>query len=145
MGDAIKPFFIEMPIAVKTYDIDALHHVSNIVYIRWLEDLRLKMLETYLPLDALMAKDISPVLIRTEIEYRRPIRLFDSPVGTCYVSSVGPVRIVMSADFIVEGEVVAEAKQTGCFFNMKRQRPVKLPAAFLEQYDRFLKEGGSAF
>jgi len=38
----IRPFLIEVPLPVRTYDIDFAGIVSNIVYIRWLEDLRLE-------------------------------------------------------------------------------------------------------
>ena len=39
-----KPFEIALDLPIKTYDIDFAGIVSNIVYIRWLEDLRLKMI-----------------------------------------------------------------------------------------------------
>lgn len=32
--------FIEVPLFVNTYDIDVAGHVNNIVYVRWLEDMR---------------------------------------------------------------------------------------------------------
>ena len=34
-------FLVEMPLKVQGYDIDVAGIVSNIVYVRWLEDLRL--------------------------------------------------------------------------------------------------------
>jgi acyl-CoA thioester hydrolase len=39
-----KPFEVALDLPIKTYDIDFAGIVSNIVYIRWLEDLRLKIL-----------------------------------------------------------------------------------------------------
>jgi acyl-CoA thioester hydrolase len=44
------PFEVEIPLPVRTYDIDFAGIVNNIVYIRWLEDLRLEMLARYFPL-----------------------------------------------------------------------------------------------
>ena len=41
----LKPLEISLDLPIKTYDIDFAGIVSNIVYIRWLEDLRLKMFE----------------------------------------------------------------------------------------------------
>ena len=49
-----KTLEVSLNLSIQTYDIDFAGIVSNIVYIRWLEDLRLKMLETYLPLEQLM-------------------------------------------------------------------------------------------
>ena len=34
--------FCEQPLPIRTYDIDFARIVSNIVFIRWLEDLRLR-------------------------------------------------------------------------------------------------------
>ena len=45
---------------VKPYDMDVVGVVSNIVYVRWMEDLRLAMLDAYLPLDEQMADGIVP-------------------------------------------------------------------------------------
>jgi acyl-CoA thioester hydrolase len=35
---------VELELPIRTYDIDFAGIVSNIVYIRWLEDLRIQML-----------------------------------------------------------------------------------------------------
>jgi acyl-CoA thioesterase FadM len=40
MDAQIRPLLVELPIVVKTYDIDFANIVHNRVYIRWLEDLR---------------------------------------------------------------------------------------------------------
>jgi acyl-CoA thioester hydrolase len=37
--------FYEQPLPIRTYDIDFAGIVSNIVFIRWLEDLRLALLD----------------------------------------------------------------------------------------------------
>ena len=76
MADSIPgPLFVELTFTVKTYDIDFAGHVSNIVYIRWLEDLRFALLEEYYPLADSMESGVAPVLTRTEIDYTSAIRL----------------------------------------------------------------------
>jgi acyl-CoA thioesterase FadM len=40
MTDKTKPLSVELSLNVNTYDIDVAGHVNNIVYIRWLEDMR---------------------------------------------------------------------------------------------------------
>ena len=42
--------FYEQPLPIRTYDIDFAGIVSNIVFIRWLEDLRLALLDQTYPL-----------------------------------------------------------------------------------------------
>src|SRR5690349_12582585 len=67
-GGTVEP--IRLAFAVRTYDIDYAGIVSNIVYIRWLEDLRLELLERAYPLDRLVAGGLGPVLLETRIAYR---------------------------------------------------------------------------
>ena len=42
--------YYEQPLPIRTYDIDFAGIVSNIVFIRWLEDLRLGLLDQAYPL-----------------------------------------------------------------------------------------------
>jgi acyl-CoA thioester hydrolase len=134
-----KPLRVELAFQPKTYDIDFAGHVSNIVYIRWLEDLRMLVLEKYLPLNILMERGIAPVVMRTTIEYKRPVKLFDSVTGTMWASEMGNVKGILSAEFVVNGTVVAAAEQIGLFVKMESGRPVAFPEEFRRQFEAFQK------
>ena len=134
-----KPLHVELAFQPKTYDIDFAGHVSNIVYIRWLEDLRMLVLEKYLPLNILMERGIAPVVMRTTIDYKRPVKLFDSVTGTMWASEMGNVKGILSAEFIVHGTIVATAEQTGLFVKMESGRPVAFPEEFKRQFEAFQK------
>ncbi len=124
------PYQITLSFPVRTYDIDFVGIVSNIVYVRWLEDLRLQMLAEFFPLDAAMqVQGIAPVLLRTEIDYKRAIRLFDAVQGRMWLAEAGPVRQVLAAEFTVDGRLHAAARQTTCFIELAGGRPVPTPAA----------------
>ena len=131
----MRPLLVEIPFRVQTYDVDFAGVMSNIVYIRWLEDLRVKVLDEYLPLDALLAQGISPILARTEINYRRPLRLDDRPIGRMWVSKIGRASSVLSAEFSLRDVIVADAHQVGTFITLATGRPVPLPRLLREQYD----------
>lgn len=125
-----NPYEIILTLPVRTYDIDFAGIVSNLVYIRWLEDLRLQMLAEFFPLDAAMQSlGIAPVLLRTEIDYKRAIRLFDAVQGRMTLAEAGPVRQVLAAEFTVDGRLHAAARQTTCFIDLASGRPVPTPAA----------------
>ena len=130
----VRPLLVEIPFRVQTYDVDFAGVMSNIVYIRWLEDLRVKVLDEYLPLDALLAQGISPLLARTEINYRRPLRLDDRPIGRMWVSKIGRASSVLSAEFSLDGVIVADARQVGTFITLATGRPIPLPRALRDQY-----------
>jgi acyl-CoA thioester hydrolase len=132
---------VELPFRVGTYDIDFAGVVSNIVYIRWLEDLRLKLLDEFLPLQEQVENGLSPVLASTRIEYRRPIRLFDRPLGRMWMTQAGRVRWTVEAEILVDGQAAATAVQTGAFVSLTKLRPVPLPEALRVQFERSRREG----
>lgn len=72
-----RPLYVDLPITVMTYDIDFMGIVSNISYVRWLEDLRLHFLDVHYPLQKLVSEFIVPILTKTHIEYKRSIRMYD--------------------------------------------------------------------
>jgi acyl-CoA thioester hydrolase len=127
-----KPLYTDLGFDVKTYDIDFLGHVSNIVYVRWIEDLRLEMLSRYLPYDQLVADRISPVLMRTEVEYLKPVHMFESVLGEVWLARLEKIKMMMEFRFTVDGEVRATGRQEGLFISMDRNRPVRPPQAFRE-------------
>ncbi len=129
-----RPFLITVPITVKTYDIDFLNIVHNMVYIRWLEDLRFQMLADYLPLESLLAEGVSPVLLKTQIEYRWAVRLGDHAVGQMWMAELQNTRWIVEAEIKVEEKVAAWARQTGFFGNLQTLRPARVPRALREQW-----------
>lgn len=131
------PYEIILPISVRTYDIDFVGIVSNIVYIRWLEDLRLQMLAKFFPLDAAMQTlGIAPILLRSEIDYKRAIRLFDVVQGRMWLAEAGRARQMLQAEFTVDGRVHAAARQTTCFIDLASGRPVPTPDAIRALLDQ---------
>ena len=132
----LRPLEVEIPIKVKTYDIDFAGVVSNIVYIRWLEDLRVKFLDVYLPLDKQMQRGDIPFLSKTQIEYKRPIKLFDNVISKMWMSNLGKVKWTLEAEFISNNQVAATAIQTGAFVNSENGRPAKLPEELLQKYSQ---------
>ncbi|MFW5688348.1 MAG: acyl-CoA thioesterase [Spirochaetota bacterium] len=126
--------FVERHFTVKTYDIDFAGHVSNIVYIRWLEDLRFALLETYFPLQPAMEAGVAPVLTRTEIDYRSAIRLFEPVVGRMWAGKTGAYRMDLHARFLVGDRICAEVRQQGVFASLETGRPARIPSALLALY-----------
>jgi acyl-CoA thioester hydrolase len=137
----IRPLLVELPIVVKTYDVDYARIVHNAVYIRWLEDLRLEIMTSHFPPQDQLSDQQSPVLARTEINYHRPLRLFDKAVGRMWVSDLGKARWEVQAE-ICRGEMVAAtARQTGYFMDLVKYRPIRIPAEFREKWESALATG----
>lgn len=120
---------IRLAFPVRTYDIDFAGIVSNIVYVRWLEDLRLELLARAYPLDRLVADGLGPVLLQTRIAYRDALTVHDRPEGRMWVEALGRVRWTVAAEFVTPGagRVHATAAQTGLFVKLDTRRPVPIP------------------
>lgn len=129
-----KPLAVQLHFEPKTYDIDYAGIVNNAVYIRWLEDLRLRILAEYFPLDEQLANNLSPVLERTDIRYRLPVKLFDEISGIMWVSELGRARWKVQAEFWRCDLIVCTALQTGCFVNLESYRPVRIPDILRSQW-----------
>lgn len=117
----------EQPLPIRTYDIDFAGIVSNIVFIRWLEDLRLGLMEEAYPLVRALTEDIAPILLATRIAYRRPVTIADPLIGQMRVAELGRVRWRLSAEFAVRGTIHAEAEQEGLFMRLSTRRPIAIP------------------
>ncbi|NJL10580.1 MAG: acyl-CoA thioesterase [Calothrix sp. SM1_7_51] len=131
-----RPLEVELIIPVKTYDIDFAGIVSNIVYIRWLEDLRLKLLDEYLPLEKQMQLGRAPIMTGTQIEYKRQIKLFDSVIGRAWMSELKRVKWVIQAEFLLHNEIAAQARQTGAFICLEKKRPVEIPLELQQEFSK---------
>lgn len=129
-----KNLFIEKEIKVASYDIDFAGIVSNISYIRWLEDLRLAWLEKYFSLDKQIEGGFIPILLETHIEYYHAIRMFDQVKGTMWIGHVYSHKWIIKAEFIVRDKIMAKAEQKGVLVDRNKWRPIRIPSQFKERY-----------
>lgn len=131
-----RALLIERPIVVRTYDIDFANIVHNIVYLRWLEDLRSEILADVLPIEEILSTGISPILTRTEIEYRLPVRIGDAVTGRMWVADLSRMRWTLASEIMVDGQVCTTARQSGYFADLKTLRPVRVPQPLQEQWQQ---------
>jgi acyl-CoA thioester hydrolase len=125
---------LERPLPVRTYDIDFAGIVSNIVFVRWLEDLRLAMMEEVYPIARALADDAAPILLETRIAYDRPVSIHDEVIGRMWVTGMGRLKWHLAAEFVVGDVVHARAEQTGIFIRLSTRRPIAPPAALRAAY-----------
>ena len=128
---------------IYTYHIDFVGHVSNIVYIQWLENARVKLLEAMsIPVTALAhGEGIVPVLTETTISYKKPFFLNNTVTVEVWISKLQNASAIMSFRFLNEkNEICAVAQQKGLFINRKTMRPTRLSPKNREAFERFLIE-----
>jgi acyl-CoA thioester hydrolase len=131
-----------LDIRVGTYEIDYAGHVSNQVYLRWCEDLRLQLLEENFPLQELMESGFMPVLIASEIRYHRPVKLFDRPTGYMWIEKLSGIKMEFCGEFLVGDVLATSVKHTGLFVDSKTMKPTKLPPQIIKRFRDFEENGG---
>ncbi|WP_414751903.1 acyl-CoA thioesterase [Anabaena sp. CCY 9910] len=125
---------VTLQIPVRTYEIDFAGIVSNIVYIKWLEDLRLKFLEEHFPIHQQIEQGYVPILTGTEIEYKRPIKLIDKVIGHLWASNLGRLKWTVQAEILSNNQLAAVATQKGAFVNLQNGCPVRIPDELQQKY-----------
>jgi acyl-CoA thioester hydrolase len=110
---------VELKPEIKTYDIDIAGHVNNIAYVRWFEDLRTKFFNTYINLRDLLSNNFYPVVISTDINYKKSLRLFDKPVGIMSIECFNHGIIVLKTEIKINGKIAAYGKQKCLLMNLK--------------------------
>ena len=134
MPPAGKPF-VELKFPPRTYDIDFAGVVNNIVYIRWLEDLRLALMADVYPVDRALREDAAPILLSTNIEYVKPVTIQDQAlVGRMWVPKMERIRWHVAAEFSVGDAVHARAEQVGLFIKLSTRKPIAPPAPLRARY-----------
>ena len=115
------------------FDTDAGGVVHNINYLRFIETARtLLAMQMGMSFEEIKRTQIHPVVVRTEIDYRRPAVLGDLVVVE------GRVAEASAARFWVEFEIrrpsdnslLVTCRQSLALVKMPEGRPIRLPAGF---------------
>lgn len=126
---------------IYTYHIDFVGHVNNIIYIQWLENGRLKLLEAIgiSPTELSQKEEIVPIIVQTYIKYKKPLFLNNKVKVELWVSKINNASAILEFNFLNEKkEICATAQQKGLFINSKTMRPQRLTAKFRRAFEKFL-------
>ncbi len=128
---------------VYTYQIDYVGHVSNIVYIQWMEIGRLKLLDAIgLPIKKLEKSGIAPVLVETNIKYKKSLYVEDKVTIEVWISELQNVSAIIQFRFYNgKGELVSTGWQKGLFVNREKMKIHRLSKEEREAFTKVLIEG----
>lgn len=131
----MRPMLIERPIKINGYDIDVMGIVSNIVYVRWFEDLRMAFLDTYWPYARMVAENQSPVLAHTEVDYKSPLVITDEPIGRLWVAEFSRARWRMEFEIATDKRIHCMGLQHGYVVDLTRKRPIPMPSELVKAFE----------
>jgi len=121
------PFVIQVP--VRWRDIDAFRHVNNATIVSYLEIARAEMWhEVFKGSDAM---DIPFVIARLEVDYRRPIRLYDDVRVGLRAADVGRSSFAFEYLIEVEGRTAVIARTLQVCVRHETGRPIRVPEEVL--------------
>ena len=128
---------------VYSFQIDYVGHVSNIVYIQWMEIGRTKLLEEIgLPLSKLAEKGIAPILVCTDIRYKKALYINEVVKIEIWVSELQNASATMKFNFYNgKGELAAFGSQRGLFIHRDKVKPYRLNQEEREAFEKVLVEG----
>lgn len=143
MSDPIPT--IETREEVMFFDTDIGGVVHNIAYLRMIETARTRLAAKMgMNLREMAKTQVYPVVVRTEIDYRKPATLGDELVITGRLASLERVRFWCALEVRRAGEetVLISCRQSLALVQMPQGRPMRLPEEWMVKYaDVFLKKG----
>jgi acyl-CoA thioester hydrolase len=122
-------------IAIRWGDMDAMGHVNNTVYFRYMEQARIGWFEALLPAEAWKSTGI--VIANASCNFKRPMNypgtvevrlLADEPRGS---------SVATFYELKVKDDIYADGAATVVFIDMQTQKPIRIP----DEIRELLKEG----
>ena len=104
----------ELPITVLASDIDQLGHVNNVTYLRWVQDVAVAHWQAAAP--AADQARLLWVVVRHEIDYRRPAFLKDQILARTWVGAAAGRRFERHTELLraADRQLLARARTVWC-------------------------------
>jgi len=122
---------------VMYFDTDASGVVHNIAYLRFIETARtLLALRMGLSFQEIAQTNIHPVVVRTEIDYRKPALLGDIITVNGRITESSGVRFWVDFEIVrpSDNRLLVNCRQALALIRMPEGRPVRLPVGFPESF-----------
>lgn len=122
---------------VMFFDTDCGGVVHNIAYLRFIESNRTYLVEGMgMGLRQMAADHVFPVLVRTEIDYKRPAGLGDQLQIEGWLERIERSRFYVAFRITrpVDGLLVIECRQVLAIVQMPAGRPMRMPADWVARY-----------
>lgn len=121
---------IETRVQVMFYDTDCAGVVHNIAYLRFIEEARTRLAEQLgMPLVTMADSGRYPVVVRTEIDYKRPARLADHLLIRGWLDATASARFWCAFEVVrtTDQALCVTCRQTLAIVEMPKGRPIRIP------------------
>jgi len=109
-------------------DVDEVGHVSNVVYVKWIQDVAMAhSVANGWDFPAYQAFGAVFVVRRHEVDYIAPIVAGQTIVATTWVDGWRPASCVRYTELTRDGKVVARGATTWALMSLTTGRPQRIP------------------
>jgi acyl-CoA thioester hydrolase len=132
---------ITFDLETYTHQIDYSGYVSNLTFVQWMEIAQQRLLEgVALPIYQLQEHGMVLMLVQTEIQYWRSLRLGESVrVELCLTALQSASITIKIAFYNVNAHVIAEGSRQELFIDPKTRRPKQLTPEIRSYFLPYLK------
>jgi acyl-CoA thioester hydrolase len=123
-----SPEVFELAIAVAPADIDQLGHVNNVTYVRWVQDAAVAHWTSAAP--AADQAQLFWVVVRHEVDYKRPAVLGDRVVARTWVGTASRIRFERHTEIVRASDrtLLAKALTIWCPMDAQTGKPAAVSA-----------------
>ena len=125
MKDERKLVHVER-IAIRWGDMDAMGHVNNTVYFRYMEQARISWFDALVPQEEAWAST-GLVIANASCNFKRPINYPGTVEVRVLAARPGGSSVATYYELLVGDELCADGAATVVFIDMQRQKPVRIP------------------
>jgi acyl-CoA thioester hydrolase len=122
---ARKLVYVEK-IAVRWGDMDAMGHVNNTVYFRFMEQARIGWFESLLPRGAAW-NTISIVIVNASCNFRKPINYPGTVEVKVFAGEPGGSSVETFYELALNDELYADGAAKVVFVDAEKQKPLRIP------------------
>jgi acyl-CoA thioester hydrolase len=117
------PETFDLRIVIQPGDIDQLGHVNNVVYLRWVQDVAVAHWQAAAPLEDQAV--LRWVVIRHEIDYKRPAFLQDEIIARTWVGTATRIAFERHTELIRASDkrLLAKARTIWCPIDVHTGKP----------------------
>lgn len=126
------PYLHQIKIQLQASDFDELDHVNNVIYLNWVQKAAGSHWQTVAPES--YRKKVYWVVLRHEIDYRKPILAGEIIAARTWVEEMRGVRSVRKVEIFSDTEIKARATTTWVMMDASSQRPMRINAELTELF-----------
>jgi len=118
-------------IAIRWGDMDAMGHVNNTVYFRYMEQARIGWFDALVPQDEAW-KRTAIVIANASCNFKRPINYPGTVEVRLLIGAPGGSSVPTFYELRVEDDLYADGEATVVFIDMAQQKPIRIPQKIRE-------------